>query len=279
LELKLSLPKIGIAPDSYYGLAWIFNSVVHFTKEIVYVTPVGYITNSSIIFSPKEPGGNVNMSVSLRIQESLNSGDTITIFLLDYTVPAGLIPDYGGSSLGSNLTITGSMNAGVGLLTVVLLSPLAAKESLTFSLPSTVGIILPLVGVRGSRVPSVAVESILSPVVSIPFMEYTLVGSFYPSVLRINYTDRVSLQQSIKVRVSVRFRFMVRRYTYPNLNLNPLTLTLTQSPDPNPNPLGFELYLAVYGGVHFEPIGSDCYITAEYTRRNRNGISRIQPGK
>jgi hypothetical protein len=202
LENNLALPRTGVPIGTVTDLTWItFSGYPFLTRQIVSISPVGYVNSSSIVFSSRVPGSLVKIDISLKFQGRLEIGDVITILSSGFGgagvvyVPEGVV--------GHNFSITGEIGGTsaipINKLKIKLLTPLNALTILAFSLPARAGFRLPVIGVNQTNVPSIEVQSLVSRIIGDPFKTFTSVGSLSPSSLLITYAPRVTLQQALKV--------------------------------------------------------------------------------
>lgn len=102
LENNLALPLTGVPVGTFTDLIWVtfssfppsFSGYPFLSRQIVRVTPVGYVNSSIIVFTPKTPGSLVKIDISVKFQQKLEIGDVIIILSTGFGgAPVEYVPE------------------------------------------------------------------------------------------------------------------------------------------------------------------------------------------
>lgn len=201
-SLSLRVPRHGIRSNDFRDATYVTSS--GFSLPYVNVTtikPVGSFQNVSLYFNPLRPSSPISISLNLIVRNVLSSGDDIEIYLPNFIVPNHSI--YMNDSItGYELNVLGvpsSVDVGLNAdgstystiheskIVIKVLSNILAYMPLNIFIPIDFGIISSAIGTYRNNTPTIAIDSITSPIATTIISNMTAFGSLSPSEANFSF--------------------------------------------------------------------------------------------
>lgn len=203
LTFWLVIPSLGIRTNTFYNITLLRQDHSSISSVILSAGAVGHMLRSSIEFASRTPLNPTNISLFFELADPLSVGDQIIVYLPQFGVPSGPIPIDPVSesqvlslwgiqqSIDVDINVDGSqvITHHVARLIVSVLQAIPARQLINFVIPSKSRILLPQSGVMNATVPTVALVSSTAPIATLPFQNYTLIGSLTPASLMLSSNE------------------------------------------------------------------------------------------
>ena len=200
-ERGLIAPTTGIRSSTAFALDWDqhtdYGSLSIATTTLLSVPAIGYISSSTIDYSPLIPGSNTALVVTVTLLDDFVVGDAIVVYLRDFVIPPQALQHTataGGVSTGCCLSV-GNTATSVADATIVITNThtdITGGDIMIFTYTLYEGIQLPTAGVSPSVVdynPRLAIVSTATSVATLIFSTVQYVQSFAPASFAATMLD------------------------------------------------------------------------------------------
>ena len=185
-DQRIILPPHGISPSQYFNISLRSSSLGYVNNSILRISSIGIIKYIHVDVFPKILGAPVTINTTFQLSNSLEVGDTIHLYLPQYSIPTGILymseessllfTAVGVSSYHTNQYPIGPIDY-EGSVIFTAIQSIPANEIITLELTPSSNIELPLIGSQSRTQPSMAVVSSRCPITTVTIQNYTRVGS------------------------------------------------------------------------------------------------------